>query len=230
MALITRNIQGYLFRADGTTIASQNIKFTLVDETGRPTAAWDAITFERVVGTKIVTTDANGYLDIALWATDRGDIETYYKCECDTYGFDTLTAPLPYAASAISFSDWANLGTAPLQVDSIYITGASNRTKTTGISAGPTSVDSIDVTQYKATEWILYINDSTASTSSLTRILALDENGTPIFTRYATVGTLTTYTITVTIASNRMHVNITNSGANDIDVVALRIPILTESI
>lgn len=89
MALLTRTISSAgdpLCAPDGTVLAGVTVTFTLVNRRGMPIDAWDAQTHERVVGAAAVKTDEAGEFSVALWPTDRSNVQALYACRVDAPG------------------------------------------------------------------------------------------------------------------------------------------------
>ncbi len=88
---------------DGAPLAAVDIVFELQTEAGAAADVWDAITFERVLGTVRARTDAAGQFTAQLWPNTRGNIATHYKCTVYTAGFpsfvgvvEDISAPLTW--------------------------------------------------------------------------------------------------------------------------------------
>lgn len=225
MALNTRTIAGYLFDVSGITASNKDLTFTLIDAADRPASAWDYITFERVMGHTEVTTDVNGYFTVDLWPTSRGDKELYYLCESNMYGFTSIKAYLPSASSTITFVEWYALGSSPGSYGSVQVSGASNAISVAA-PVGTTNVDSVDAAKFKAVEWIVQLKDTVTNGYSLIKILALNENSVGKYVEYGKIGSLTNYSILISIVSGIMYVGVDNQGPNPMDVIVLRLPML----
>lgn len=75
---------------DGAPLAAVDIVFELHTEAGVAADVWDAITFERVLGTVRTRTDAAGEFAAQLWPNTRGNIATHYKCTVHAAGFPSI--------------------------------------------------------------------------------------------------------------------------------------------
>lgn len=93
MSLTTRtltNTGAPLCGPNGAPLAAVDIVFELHTEAGAAADVWDAITFERVLGTVRARTDAAGEFTAQLWPNTRGNIATHYKCTVHAAGFPSI--------------------------------------------------------------------------------------------------------------------------------------------
>jgi len=110
---------------DGTPAARVKVTFTLVDNHGNLTDAWDTVDMIRISPlTLMATTDATGVFSINLWPTARADRPVYYLCKVPILGTIDIVAPLPDNSGAYMWSqfktgysgDPANYAAAPIQI------------------------------------------------------------------------------------------------------------------
>lgn len=106
MTLVTRTITNAgqpLCAPDGTVLAGVEITFTLITPAGLCTDAWDALSNERVTGTKKVTTDIAGEFSVELWPNDRGGEVTQYLCHGQAACLRDFIASLPSGATPLTW-------------------------------------------------------------------------------------------------------------------------------
>ncbi len=98
-----RTITGTLLTVDGLPIANTVVSFTLVNNKALPTNSFDAITFDRVYGSKTATTDASGNFTISLYENSKLIDITYYLVTTDMLNDVPFMAALLEGATAL---DW----------------------------------------------------------------------------------------------------------------------------
>ena len=105
--LVTRQITNAgdpLCAPDGTILAGVEVTFVLTNPRKSPIDAWDAITFERVVGVKVAVTDGAGEFSVDLWPTDRSNVPAVYLCTADVPGAKPFASPVPSGAEPLSWA------------------------------------------------------------------------------------------------------------------------------
>lgn len=93
MSLTTRtltNTGAPLCGPNGAPLAAVDIVFELHTEAGAAADVWDAITFERVLGTTRARTNSAGEFTAQLWPNSRGNVATHYKCTVNVAGFPSI--------------------------------------------------------------------------------------------------------------------------------------------
>jgi lysophospholipase L1-like esterase len=105
-----RNAGAPLTAPDGTVLARVALSFTLVDESGAPQDVWDAVTFEHVLGSVSVTTDANGEFSVNLWPNSRGDRTSRYACVIDSAYATAFTGSVDASADPLEWIDFMLAG------------------------------------------------------------------------------------------------------------------------
>jgi len=98
-----RTITGTIIGIDGIVVANTAVTFTLVNTRGLPTSTFDAVTYDRVYGSKTVTTDTLGAFSVSLWENTKLVDDTCYLVEV------AIANDIPFMASVsegIAALDW----------------------------------------------------------------------------------------------------------------------------
>lgn len=122
MTTITRvisNAGAALTRPDGSPLAFVQVTFLLTSMTGAPCDVFDAITGDRVVGSVLVVTDANGLFSAAIWPNDRGSIASQYVCTINYPGAASFSAGVPSGSTPLT---WLQFKTSGLPVTPQIVT------------------------------------------------------------------------------------------------------------
>lgn len=96
---------------DGAPLAAVDIVFELHTEAGVAADVWDAITFERVLGTVRTRTDAAGEFSAELWPNTRGNIATHYKCTVQAAGFPSIVGVVEDVSAPLTWVQFMAGGT-----------------------------------------------------------------------------------------------------------------------
>lgn len=105
-----RTITGTALTVDGLPVANTVVSFTLVNNNVLPTASFDAVTYDRVYGTKSALTDVNGSFTISLYENDKLIDITYYLVKVDIANDVPFMSALLTGATVIDWLEFKATG------------------------------------------------------------------------------------------------------------------------
>jgi hypothetical protein len=111
--MVTRKINNIgqpLLSPDGAIIKNTTVAFLLIDENGKPTDVFDAITGERISGVVYTKTDEHGEFEVSLFPNSRGSKTTAYLVRVLKEGVEDIIASLQEGINPIPWMEFKYAG------------------------------------------------------------------------------------------------------------------------
>lgn len=149
-----RTIIGTLLTVDGLPLASTEVTFSLVNNQALPTTSFDAITYDRIYGSRLATTDSLGNFTIELYENSKLIDITFYLVKVDIANDIPFIAALSEGVSAIDWLEFkANgetLTPATLLIYENYVSRAENASTLAEADRVATAADRVVTTADRA--------------------------------------------------------------------------------